>query len=191
MSRLANMPITLPKGVSVTTENNQVTVKGKKTLVFPLDPHIVLSEEAGLLHIKLNSESDVLKQHKKNRRTKVIKNLNTLSGTARSLLNKAVIGVSEGFKLKLELVGVGYRAQVQGNKLNLTLGFSHPVVYELPKEVTAETPSQTEIMLSSHDCQLLGQVAAEIRTYRPPECYKGKGIKYAGEKIILKETKKK
>lgn len=112
-------------------------------------------------------------------------------GTMWALLKNTLIGVSEGFKIKLELVGVGYRAAAQGQKLNLTLGFSHPVVFDVPKEVTVETPAQTEIVLSSYDNQLLGQVAAEIRSYRFPECYKGKGIKFAGQVIVLKETTKK
>jgi large subunit ribosomal protein L6 len=116
---------------------------------------------------------------------------NAMSGTIRSLVNNMVIGVVQGFEKKLQLIGVGYRAQAQGNKLNLTLGFSHPVVYELPKGLTAETPSQTEIVLKAADKQLLGQVAAEIRAFRPPEPYKGKGVRYADEQVRRKEAKKK
>ena len=113
-----------------------------------------------------------------------------MAGTMRALTNNMVVGVSEGFEKKLELVGVGYRAQAQGNKLNLTLGFSHPVVHDIPEGVTVETPSQTEIILRGIDKQIIGQTAAEIRAYRPPEPYKGKGVKYAGEHIIRKEAKK-
>ncbi len=113
-----------------------------------------------------------------------------MAGTMRALANNMVVGVSEGYEKKLELVGVGYRAQAQGNKLNLTLGFSHPVVHDIPEGVTVETPSQTEIILRGIDKQVIGQTAAEIRAYRPPEPYKGKGVKYAGERIIRKEAKK-
>jgi large subunit ribosomal protein L6 len=114
-----------------------------------------------------------------------------MSGTTRSLLANMVTGVSDGFERKLELVGVGYRAQAQGNKLNLTLGFSHPVVYDVPEGISIETPSQTEILIKGTDKQVVGQVAAEIRRFRPPEPYKGKGVRYAEERVVLKEAKKK
>lgn len=191
MSRLANMAITLPKNVTVTVAGDKAVIKGKTSVELLLHPGIVLAQEAGIIHVKKDEEAVTGAHQNKSVRTKNLRKLNVLAGTTWSLLKNALIGVSDGFKIKLELVGVGYRAQVQGHKINLTLGFSHPVVYELPKNVTAETPSQTEIVLSSFDNTVLGQTAAEIRSYRPPECYKGKGVKYAGEVIVLKETKKK
>lgn len=175
MSRLANKPLALPKGVTIQLHADSVEVKGpKKTVKILLHPEIVVSTENNNIFVK--SEKGTQK---------------ALLGTVWANLRNTLIGVSEGFKLHLVLVGVGYRVQVQGHKLNLTLGFSHPVAYDLPQGVTAESPSQTEIVLSSHDNQLLGQVAAEIRAYRMPECYKGKGIKFLGEVIHLKEVKKK
>ncbi len=177
MSRIAKEPVELPKGVEFRQDGNVVTIKGGK----------------GELSLKLNSEVE-LKQ-----------NDNVLSfaprsgsrfaaavaGTMRSIIANMAQGVSEGFERKLELVGVGYRAQAQGKKLNLTLGFSHPVEYTVPDEITVETPSQTEIVIRGVDKQQVGQVAAEIRRFRPPEPYKGKGVRYAGERVVLKEAKKK
>jgi len=188
MSRLANKPIAIPKGVTVNIQPQWAELKGPhKTVRIVLHPNIKVADEKGFLKVVVDMDGLA----KSKRTVKLEKILNTMVGTIWSLLKSNLVGVSEGFKVKLELVGVGYRAQVAGNKINLSLGFSHPVVYNLPKEVTAETPSQTEIVLSCHDKQLLGQVAAEIRSYRPPECYKGKGVKFAGEVIVLKETKKK
>jgi large subunit ribosomal protein L6 len=178
MSRLANKSIPIPEGVGVSIHPDYAEIKGpKKTVQVKIYPQVEVKAEANEIHVS----------HK----DKNIKLNDPMVGTIWSLLKNTLTGVSEGFKLKLELVGVGYRAQAKGSELNLTLGFSHPVVYTLPEDVVAETPAQTEIVLSSHDNQLLGQVAAEIRSYRFPECYKGKGIKFAGQVIALKETKKK
>lgn len=178
MSRLANKPIFIPKGVVVTIHSDCAEIKGQKeTVKIKIFPQVAVTTEGDEIRVT----------HK----DKALKAADPMIGTVWALIKKTVKGVSEGFKIRLELVGVGYRAQAQGKKLNLTLGFSHPVVYDIPEKVTVETPSQTEIVLFSHDSQLLGQVAAEIRSYRYPECYKGKGIKFAGEKIVLKETKKK
>ena len=178
MSRLANKSIPIPKGVVVSIHADYAEVKGpKKTVQVKIYPQVGVKADNGEIHVSGKDKNANAKD--------------PMIGTIWSLLKNTMIGVSEGFKLKLELVGVGYRAQAKGSEINLTLGFSHPVVYQLPKDVIAETPSQTEIVLSSHDNQLLGQVAAEIRSYRFPECYKGKGIKFAGQVIKLKETKKK
>jgi len=179
MSKLANKALNIPKGVTVVVHPDYAEIKGpKKTVQIKLFPKIHLAQENNTLHVSLNNESDK-------------ESTDAILGTLWALIRNTFIGVSEGFKIKLDIVGVGYRAQAQGHKLNLTLGFSHPVVFDIPKEVEVKTPSQTEIELFSHDKQLLGQVAAEIRSYRFPECYKGKGIKFAGEVIVLKETKKK
>jgi large subunit ribosomal protein L6 len=170
-------PLEIPAGVEVSVNDRAINVKGSK----------------GAMEHKLHESVDVSKDD----------NVLTLTpregaqgaiaqaGTARSLLNSMIVGVTEGFEKKLELVGVGYRAQAQGKTVNLTLGFSHPVNYELPEGITAETPSQTEIVIRGIDKQRVGQVAADIRAYRPPEPYKGKGVKYAGEHIVRKEAKKK
>jgi len=177
MSRIAKQPVVLPKGVEVSMAGKTVTVKGgKETLTMDLHPNVEVDQEDGQLKIRAAGGG---------------KNGIAMAGTMRSLLSNMVVGVSDGFERKLALVGVGYRAQAQGNKLNLTLGFSHPVVYEVPKSVSVETPSNTEIVLKSADKQRLGQVAAEIRAFRPPEPYKGKGVRYADERVILKEAKKK
>ncbi len=177
MSRVANSPVELPSGVEVKLSDSEIEIKGKK----------------GSLKLNLNTEVKVAQDGAK--LTFAAKNSTkfsrAMSGTTRSLVNNMVVGVSEGFQKKLQLVGVGYRVQAQDKKLNLTLGFSHPVQYELPNDVKAETPSQTEIVLSSINKQLLGQVAAEIRAYRPPEPYKGKGVRYADENVRRKEAKKK
>lgn len=174
MSRIAKMPVSLPDGVQVTLDGQQVTVKGPKGTA-ELSVHETVSVEEGSEGFTLSSRHGSM----------------ALAGTMRSLLHNAVQGVSQGFEKKLELVGVGYRAQAQGKKLNLTLGFSHPVEYPVPEGITIETPSQTEILVKGIDKQKVGQVAAEIRAYRPPEPYKGKGVKYADERIVRKEAKKK
>lgn len=177
MSRIANNPVVIPKGVELKVDGAKVSVKGSNgELSLELNPLVTLEQEEGSLKVGAANQS---------------KESRALSGTFRSLVNNMVVGVSEGFERKLTLLGVGYRAKAQGNKIDLTLGFSHPVVYELPKGVSAETPSQTEIVLKSADKQLLGQVAAEVRAFRPPEPYKGKGVRYAEERVRLKEAKKK
>ncbi|MBQ0712088.1 MAG: 50S ribosomal protein L6 [Porticoccus sp.] len=177
MSRVAKNPVNIPAGVEVTFSNSEISVKGSKaTLSMPTNDKVEIKQEDNVLTFEPKDGST---------------QANAMSGTIRSLVNNMVIGVVQGFEKKLQLIGVGYRAQAQGNKLNLTLGFSHPVVYELPKGLTAETPSQTEIVLKAADKQLLGQVAAEIRAFRPPEPYKGKGVRYADEQVRRKEAKKK
>jgi large subunit ribosomal protein L6 len=171
------MPVVLPKAVEITTSGQQVTVKGPKgTLSHTIHDLVEMVQEDVELTFRPRDESQAA---------------NALAGTTRALLNNLVTGVSDGFERKLELVGVGYRAQAKGQVLNLTLGFSHPVDYELPEGVTAETPSQTEILLRGCDKQKVGQVAAEIRAYRPPEPYKGKGVRYSDEVVVRKEAKKK
>ena len=177
MSRVAKAPVSLPSGVEVTIAGQEVTVKGKNgslNRVFN-DAVEVKKEESSLTTLPREGAVNGWAQ----------------AGTARSLLNAMVIGVSEGFEKKLQLNGVGYRAQAQGAKLNLTLGFSHPVVFDVPQGITVETPSQTEVVVKGADKQLVGQVAANIRGYRPPEPYKGKGVRYADEVVRRKEAKKK
>ncbi len=177
MSRIAKEPVELPQGVEFKQEGNVVTIKGGKgSLSLELNNEVELTHNDNVLQIAPRSGSRFS---------------TAISGTMRALLANMVIGVIEGYERKLELVGVGYRAQAQGKKLNLTLGFSHPVSHEVPEGVTVETPSQTEILIKGADKQQVGQVAAEIRGYRPPEPYKGKGIRYAGERVVLKEAKKK
>lgn len=177
MSRVAKNPVQLPKGVEVKLEANQISIKGGKgNLSMALHGDVAVAQEDNVLTFAPANNGKVA---------------HALSGTFRALVNNMVRGVSEGFEKKLQLVGVGYRAAAQGNKINLSLGFSHPVEYQLPAGVTAETPSQTEIVLKAADKQLLGQVAAEIRAYRPPEPYKGKGVRYADENVRRKEAKKK
>ena len=177
MSRVANSPVELPSGVEVTLADSEISVKGSKgTLAMAINPKVEIGKEENLLKFAARS-GDTFSR--------------AMSGTTRALVNNMVIGVSQGFETKLDLVGVGYRAQVQGKKLNLTLGFSHPVIYELPEGVTAETPSQTEVLLKSSDKQKLGQAVAEVRAFRPPEPYKGKGVQISGEYIRRKEAKKK
>jgi len=177
MSRVANNPVELPSGVEVKLGAGEIEVKGGKgTLSLALNEAVEVNQDGSALTFAAKNGSKFSR---------------AMSGTTRALVNNMVTGVSAGFTKKLQLVGVGYRAAVQGQKLNLTLGFSHPVEYELPKDVKAEVPSQTEIVLSSIDKQLLGQVAAEIRAYRPPEPYKGKGVRYADEHVRRKEAKKK
>ena len=177
MSRVANNPVQLPKGVEVTLGGTEISVKGAKgTLAMPINPQVEIAQEDNVLTFAARSGDQFSR---------------AMSGTTRALVSNMVTGVSEGFEKKLELVGVGYRAQVQGKSINLTLGFSHPVVYQLPEGVSAETPSQTEVLLKSSDKQKLGQAAAEIRAYRPPEPYKGKGVRITGEYVRRKEAKKK
>ncbi|WP_131668164.1 50S ribosomal protein L6 [Psychrobacter pygoscelis] len=177
MSRVAKAPVALPKGTSVTLNDRQVEVKGKNgTLSLRLHDLVELNQEDDTLLLSPAVDSKEAMMH---------------TGTVRSLLNNMVHGVSEGFERRLQLIGVGYRAQVAGNKVNLNVGYSHPVEYILPEGVTAETPSQTEIILKSSDKQKLGQAAAKIRSFRPPEPYKGKGIRYSDEHVVRKEAKKK
>ncbi|WP_296404742.1 50S ribosomal protein L6 [Psychrobacter sp.] len=177
MSRVAKAPVTLPKGVSVALNGQQVEVKGTKgNMSLHLHDLVELKQEEDQLVFSPVSDSKEAWMH---------------TGTMRSLVNNLVLGVSQGFERKLQLIGVGYRAQVAGNKITLNVGYSHPVEYILPEGVTAETPSQTEIILKSNDKQALGQAAAKIRGYRPPEPYKGKGIRYSDEHVVRKEAKKK
>lgn len=176
MSRIANNPISIPAGVDINIDGRLVTVKGKNG---------ELQHEVHQL-VSVTREEDKLKFGANNNS----KSAKALSGTTRALLQNLVTGVSEGFEQKLEIVGIGYRAQLQGKVLNLTLGFSHPIDFPIPEGITIETPSQTEIFVKGIDKQLVGQVAANIRRYRPPEPYKGKGVKYADERIVRKEAKK-
>jgi large subunit ribosomal protein L6 len=177
MSRIANKPVPVPSSVEITESGQLLTVKGPKgSLEHRVHGLVEINREDNDVVFKARDESQAA---------------NALAGTTRSVVNNMVVGVTDGFEKKLELVGVGYRAQARGNTLNLTLGFSHPVDYELPEGVAAETPSQTEILVKGIDKQKVGQVASEIRAFRPPEPYKGKGVRYAGEVIIRKETKKK
>lgn len=178
MSRIGTKPIAIPAGVTVALNADNVEVKGPKGL---------LSQKVLIDLVNVETKDDVITISAK----KEGKKAQAMWGTTRALINNMVVGVTDGFEKKLTLIGVGYRAKLQGNKLNLTLGFSHPVEHELPKGVTAETPSQTEIVLKSSDKRLVGQVAAEIRAYRPPEPYKGKGIRYTDEYVIRKDAKKK
>ena len=177
MSRIANKPVEIPSGVEVSISGQSMSVKGKN----------------GAMSMEVNKKVEVKQEDKVlsfNGREDVDGSV-AMAGTMRSLVNNMVVGVSQGFERKLELIGVGYRAQAQGNKLNLTLGFSHPVVYDVPEGITIETPSQTEIIVKGADKQKVGQVSAEIRAYRPPEPYKGKGVRYSDERVIRKEAKKK
>jgi large subunit ribosomal protein L6 len=177
MSRIGKNPIPLPKGVEVTTAGGQISVKGPLgTISRPLDPNVGIEKEGENLQCKALGNS----RHAK-----------AMSGTFRALVSNMVVGVTKGWERNLKLVGVGYRAQAQGDKLNLTLGFSHPVVHQMPQGVKVATPSQTEILITGVDKQQVGQVAAEVRAYRSPEPYKGKGVRYVDETIVLKETKKK
>jgi large subunit ribosomal protein L6 len=177
MSRIGKMPITVPKGAEVKVTGDTVTVKGPLgTLTRALTPAAGLVVDGDTITVKPRDEST---------------EANAMSGTLRALVANMVTGVTKGFERRLTLVGVGFRAQAQGSTLNLSLGFSHPVVHTLPEGVKAETPSQTEIVIKGADKQKVGQVAAEIRAYRPPEPYKGKGVRYSDEKVTLKETKKK
>ena len=177
MSRVAKIPVTLGKGVEAKIDGEVITIKGPRgTLTQKLDTSVVVKIEDGLVHFKALNET---------------KHSNAMSGTLRALVNSMYKGVTEGFTKKLTLIGVGYRAQAQGDVLNLNLGFSHPVAHKMPAGIKCETPSQTEILIHGADKQKVGQVAAEIRSYREPEPYKGKGVRYADEVVVIKETKKK
>lgn len=177
MSRIAKNPIVLPVGVEVTLAANEISVKGPLgTLKQTLSSDVTVQREGAQLQCKAANDS---------------MQANAMSGTARALIANMVTGVSKGYERKLTLVGVGYRAQAAGDTLNLTLGYSHPVAYKMPAGVTVSTPTQTEIVLKGSNKQQVGQVAAEIRAFREPEPYKGKGVRYADEVVILKETKKK
>ncbi|MDO5069209.1 50S ribosomal protein L6 [Neisseria sp. Dent CA1/247] len=177
MSRVAKNPVTVPAGVEVKFGTDSIIVKGKNgELSLPLSADVAIELTDGQLTFAAKNDS---------------KQANAMSGTVRALVNNMVKGVSEGFEKKLQLIGVGYRAQAQGKVLNLSLGFSHPVVHEMPEGVSVQTPSQTEIILTGADKQVVGQVAAEIRAYRSPEPYKGKGVRYVGEAVVMKEAKKK
>lgn len=177
MSRVAKSPIDIPSGVDIKQNGQELVVKGSKgELKLDLNP---------LVSLKVEGSQALVAPVQENQQSWA------MAGTFRSLVNNMVIGVSAGFERKLELIGVGYRAQAKGNTLSLTLGFSHPVEYEMPQGVTAETPSQTEVILKSANKQLLGQVAANVRGFRPPEPYKGKGVRYSDEQVLRKEAKKK
>ena len=173
MSRVAKNPVTVPAGVEVKFGTEALVIKGKNgELSFPLHSDVAIELNDGKLTFATKNDS---------------KQANAMSGTARALVNNMVKGVEK----KLQLIGVGYRAQAQGKVLNLSLGFSHPIVYEMPEGVSVQTPSQTEIVLTGADKQVVGQVAAEIRAFRSPEPYKGKGVRYVGEVVVMKEAKKK
>lgn len=177
MSRVAKNPISLPAGVEVKFDAAGVTIKGPMgSLSQPLSGLVKVSLDNNVLRVAANGESRACR---------------AMSGTTRALLANMVQGVSKGFEKKLTLVGVGYRAQAQGNKLSLTLGYSHPVEHVMPEGIKVETPSQTEILIKGMDKQKVGQVAADVRAYRKPEPYKGKGVRYADEVVVIKETKKK
>jgi|TARA_B110000263_G_C15207084_1_gene463403 large subunit ribosomal protein L6 len=177
MSRVANVPVSIPKGVEANLSETEISVKGSKgSLNLVLHDLIAIAQDGEQLKVSAKNTS---------------RQANALAGTFRSLVNNMVIGVTEGFVKKLELQGVGYRAKAQGKSVNITVGYSHPIDYKLPEGVTAETPSQTEIVISGVDKQQVGQVAAEIREFRPPEPYKGKGIRYVDERVYRKEAKKK
>ncbi len=177
MSRIANAPVSLPGGVEVTLNGQALKVKGTKgELEWNVHELVTVKQEEAELKVSANDGS---------------KQAVALAGTTRALVNNMVTGVTDGFEKKLTIIGVGYRAQAQGQKLNLTLGFSHPVVYEVPAGVKVETPSNTEIIVTGIDKQKVGQVAAEIRAYRKPEPYKGKGVRYADEYVLRKQAKKK
>jgi large subunit ribosomal protein L6 len=177
MSRIAKYPIPVPKGVEINIAGGNISVKGPLgTIGRTADPNVEVKREGDNLVLKALGNS---------------RHANAMSGTMRALVANMVAGVTKGFERKLTLVGVGFRAQAQGDKLNLTLGYSHPVVHQMPKGVKVATPTQTEIVITGVDKQLVGQVAAEVRAHRPPEPYKGKGVRYADEVISLKETKKK
>lgn len=177
MSRVGKMPIAVPQGVDVKISAEAVTVKGSLGILsLPANGLVTVSQEGATLKVApVNDSAEA----------------NAMSGTFRALLNNTVNGVSKGFEKKLTLVGVGFRAQAQGQKLNLQIGFSHPVIKDMPAGIKVETPSQTEILIKGMDRQVVGQIAAEVRAFRPPEPYKGKGIRYVDERVVLKETKKK
>ena len=177
MSRIAKYPVPVPKGVDVNIASGEISIKGPLgTIARAADPNVAVEKDGDKLVFKALGNSN---------------HANAMSGTMRALVANMVLGVTKGFEKRLALVGVGFRAQAQGEKLNLSLGFSHPVVHQMPKGVKVATPTQTEIVITGIDKQLVGQVAAEVRAQRAPEPYKGKGVRYTGEVIVLKETKKK
>lgn len=177
MSRIAKAPVTIPSGVDIKVSGNNLTVKGSKgSLSFDFDSSVSIEIVDNVASMVWNKDD---------------KKATAQAGTARAIMNNMVTGVSTGFERKLSLVGVGYRAQANGNVLSLSLGFSHPVDFQVPAGISVETPSQTDIILKGSDKQLLGQVAAKIRAYRPPEPYKGKGVRYSDEHVARKEAKKK
>ena len=177
MSRVGKMPIAVPQGVDVAITADNITVKGSNgTLVRALNPLVTIKKDGGKLSFAPANDSTAA---------------DAMSGTMRALVANMVGGVSKGFEKKLALVGVGFRAQAAGQKLNLQIGYSHPVVKDMPAGIKVATPTQTEIVISGPDRQVVGQLAAEVRAFRPPEPYKGKGIRYVGERVVLKETKKK
>ena len=177
MSRVASSPVEIPKCVETKLSDTEISVKGSKgNLNLVLHGSVAVAQDGEILNISAKDGS---------------RQANALAGTFRSLINNMVVGVSQGFVKKLELRGVGYRAKAEGKKINITVGYSHPIDYQLPEGVSAETPSQTEIVITGADKQLVGQVAAEIRDFRPPEPYKGKGIRYVDERVFRKEAKKK
>jgi large subunit ribosomal protein L6 len=177
MSRIANYPISVPSGVEVKLQGQRVNIEGSKgSLTFAVHDDVEVVQEDGVLRIAgRNAKAET----------------NALSGTTRAVLNNMVAGVSTGWERRLMITGVGYRAQAQGRKLNLQLGFSHPIEYELPEGIDVATPSPTEVVVTGANKQLVGQVAAEIRAFRPPEPYKGKGVRYSDERVRRKEAKKK
>jgi len=177
MSRVGKMPVVIPAGVDVSVKDDQISVKGTGgTLALAQSALVKVTNEGGKLSFAPANES---------------REANAMSGTMRQLVNNMVVGVSKGFEKKLNLIGVGYKASAQGNKLNLAVGYSHPVNFDMPAGITVATPAPTEIVIKGADRQRVGQIAAEIRAVRPPEPYKGKGIRYSDEKITIKETKKK
>ena len=177
MSRVAKMPVSIPQGVNVAVKDDQINVKGALgALVLTQNSHVVIRHDDGKMTFVPANDS---------------REANAMSGTMRQLVNNMVVGVTKGFQKKLNLVGVGFKAQAQGDKLNLTVGYSHPVVMDMPAGIKVETPTPTEIVIKGSDRQRVGQIAAEVRAVRPPEPYKGKGIRYSDEKITIKETKKK
>ncbi len=177
MSRVGKMPVTVPQGVDVAIKDDQITVKGSNgALTRTLNPLVAIKIDGSTLTFTPANDSAAA---------------DAMSGTMRALVANMVGGVSKGFEKKLSLVGVGFRAQATGQKLNLQIGFSHPVVKDMPAGIKVATPTQTEIVITGADRQVVGQLAAEVRAFRPPEPYKGKGIRYVGERVVLKETKKK
>jgi len=177
MSRVGKMPVVVPTGVDVSVKEDQISVKGAGgALVLTQNALVKVSSDAGKLSFLPANDS---------------REANAMSGTMRQLVNNMVTGVTKGFEKKLNLVGVGFKAQAQGAKLNLTVGYSHPVVLDMPAGIKVETPTPTEVVIKGSDRQRVGQIAAEVRAIRPPEPYKGKGIRYSDEKITIKETKKK
>jgi large subunit ribosomal protein L6 len=176
MSRIANNPVVLPDGIEANIIDSTITVKGGKgELTHSIHPSVTVKQEDNKLVMGTNEDT---------------KSAKIMAGTTRALLQNIVTGVSEGFERKLEIIGIGYRAQIQGKRLNLTLGYSHPIDFEIPDGISIDTPSQTELVVKGIDKQKVGQVAAKIRAFRPPEPYKGKGVRYSDERVIRKEAKK-